>query len=379
MHHNRHKNILKTMRKLAEIDEEVAHHLTDKIALLTPNAKSIQHFPRTFATSPTDDSEVGEVSPIPRRGRGKQARKIGGPNTSNKKMDIEVFAQQETNFISEAIHLVIHEGKGAWESADDYGLLFRKAEDEEPKQTHPEADVESDSESTTTLCAKPAELNRRQRRLVKKVTTIMKTQQIRKGCRSFSPRKDVNHDPYEGLDPQILSRLGVKVVNPPTNSTTRKELVCKLMAQIKEDLTVQAQEQAEAKMREDGFWRWAGKGAYHSIMGNRESIDWATGMKRSASKESSKDETLSRTLVEAKEAEEDVFDNCTISEDKPFDAPLENDPADKTHDSVAVQEPETKIRDVSIARTEKAAIKRPKPRTNTGGVRPRALILRIMQ
>lgn len=368
------------MRELAKIDEDVARHLIDKIVLLTPNAKSVQHFPRVLGTSQTDDFETGEASPIPRTGRGKQARKTGGPNVSNKRMEVEVFAQQELDFISEAIHLAIDGGKGAWDNAGGYEFLFPKAEEEESHQIDPKADVGSDCEFTTTAGDKPQEVNRKQRRLMKKVTTIIKSQQAyNKTCKNFSPRKDVNHDAYEGLDPQIFVRLGVKVVHPPTNSTARKELVAKLIGQIKEDLAIQAQEQTEAKLREEGFWRWAGKSAYHSIMANRENVDWQTGMKRYASKESSTDKTMPQTPVEDKDTEEGQFANLVIDDETVRDdVPLGDASLDKSHDDVAVQEPVANSKDAGIERTEKAATERPRRGPKAGRVRPKTLILRIL-
>lgn len=56
-------------------------------------------------------------------------------------------------------------------------------------------------------------------------------------------------------------------------------MVTKLISAIKLDLDIMAQEELEAEMREEGFWRYAGRTAYTNIHKLRETTDWATGQK----------------------------------------------------------------------------------------------------
>jgi len=72
----------------------------------------------------------------------------------------------------------------------------------------------------------------------------------------------------------------VEVTSPRTSSQARKDLVVRLVSAIKEDLDIIRREEHESAIREEGFWRWAGKGAYYQIMWTREEFDWATGQKK---------------------------------------------------------------------------------------------------
>jgi hypothetical protein len=60
----------------------------------------------------------------------------------------------------------------------------------------------------------------------------------------------------------------------------RKELITQLIATVKLDLEIITQEDVETDMREEGFWRFAGKAAYAKIKKVREDFDWATGQKK---------------------------------------------------------------------------------------------------
>ena len=277
MHHLRHKNILKTVRKLAEIDEDVANHLIGKIVLHAPNSEDS---PVALATAREDKAKSNDTSPMLKQAEWKKERKAGPPDTPSKRQDVEAFSKQDTDFISNAIHLEIHEGKGAWNGQNAVGAYSGKDELKEM-----EADSEAEVEARAKDVAKPT--NSKRLRRVKKIAAVIKARHIYGSSKMESLRKAALNDPYDGLDPEILERLGIKVVSPHKNSPIRKELVRKLLAQVKEDVGIQAQERAEAQIRADGFWNWAGKSAYHIIMNNRENIDWATGVRRSAPNEKS--------------------------------------------------------------------------------------------
>ncbi len=101
------------------------------------------------------------------------------------------------------------------------------------------------------------------------------------GSRKFSPHHtNQRADPYDGVDPAIFFRLGIEIINPAKNSKARKDLVIKLVSSIKEDIEIIEREDKESVMREEGFWRWAGKTAYHAIAQTRTELDWATGQKK---------------------------------------------------------------------------------------------------
>ena len=123
------------------------------------------------------------------------------------------------------------------------------------------------------------ELTPRQRKSIKKATTPVKHNSNWGGSRRYLHKREAASDLLGGVDPEIFFRLGVAIVDPPKNSTARKDLVTKLVAAVREDLQIISQETMEAQLREQGFWRWAGKTAWHNIMAVRQTLDWATGQK----------------------------------------------------------------------------------------------------
>ena len=102
----------------------------------------------------------------------------------------------------------------------------------------------------------------------------------RGGGRKFPPKVTTKADLYDGVNPAIFSRLGIEMFKPPKNSRMRRDLVTKLVAAIKADTSIIEREEEESTMREEGFWRWAGRNAYYAMLQTRENIDWATGQKR---------------------------------------------------------------------------------------------------
>lgn len=348
MHHMRHKEILKLVRKISALDEAVSIYPTKKTAASTPNNKNQQSSTLLLANYTTDTAGKLEEVPKLRRSERKKAKKMGGISASKKLLDIEAFPVEDTNFISEAIHLSIHDTRGAWEGTHIYGDMSHEAEEEVAE----EPDVEEIGGSAAALCVKPMYcLTPTQRRLAKKVSTPFKARKISGNSRRSSPKDVSKADPYDGLDPQIFSRLNIKIIDPPKNSVSRKELVAKLIAEIKNDLVAIAQEDEESNMRQEGFWRWAGRAAYHTIVKTREEIDWATGVKKSDPRESFVDGELEDgPSREVGEAEEDVFANDIPDNDISYD-----DPAilgEKIN--FEVKEPATRAR-----KDEKAPVKKP--------------------
>lgn len=333
MQYARHKSILKIMRKLAELDEEIAKYLADKIALQVPNVKS-QQGSSLGAARQSDNLKTDNGSPILSRSEKKMAKKAAGVlDSASRRQEVELFSQNDTNFISAAIHLAISKGKGAWEGKNTCDAFSHQ---DEPTQIDDEAESEAKSfvNAIDSLSLKPTATNSKQKRNAKKLLAVEKARHVRGNMKGYSPKKPTQDDLIEGLDPQIFLRLGIKNIDPPKSSAVRKELIRKLTAVIKEDLAIQAQEKAEAKIREESFWRWAGRGAYNLIMKNREGIDWATGVKRSSNNWRTRLQGLGpQAPGEIIEAEDDIeggnpADDDALPNDDPLDdAPLEANPA----------------------------------------------------
>ena len=356
MHYLRHKNILKTVRKLAEIDEDVANHLIGKITLQAPNTEDSS---LTLATNHEDDATPLTL----KQAEWKKGRKSGAPDTPSKLQDVEAFSKRDTDFISTAIHLEVHEGKGAWKGQNAVDAYSIK---DEPKEigTDSEAEVEARAKGFGT----PP--NSRRLRRVKKIAAVIKGRHIYGSSKMDSLKRVALNDPYDGLDPEILERLGIKVVSPHKNSPIRRELVRKLLAQIKEDVGIQTQEKAEAQIRAEGFWNWAGKSAYQIIMNNRENLDWATGVRISTPNEKSSNqgrifqlpEETTEAIVaneanqtdQANHAKEYAFDGHTVGDDddaaiSPFlnHSLIEVNPAATAQANSALHEADTELEDKS--------------------------------
>ncbi|KAG9245204.1 hypothetical protein BJ878DRAFT_30916 [Calycina marina] len=275
MHHNRHKEILRIIRKFTELDSPENLHPTLNSSLLCGNRRRSDTQSSITDTSSETTLEDGSGKHMTRSQRKKEKKsKIN----DNKRRNMEVFPREDTDFVSEAIHLKIHESKGAWQGTYDYEKTAHILEKlvEEVK----EAEDRTEDFDISTLSIKDAhEMTPRQRRNKTKLSTPAKHDTYGGGSRKYMYNRDTFFDVYDCVDPEIFVRLGVKIVSPAHNSSARKELVTKLVAAIKDDLQVIAQENKEAIVREEGFWRWAGKSAWHNIMEVRKTIDWATGQK----------------------------------------------------------------------------------------------------
>ena len=123
------------------------------------------------------------------------------------------------------------------------------------------------------------EMTPRQRKNAKRISTPVKHSSHGGGSRRYLCRRESASELYDGIDPEIFFRLGVAIVDPLKNSVARKDLVAKILAAVKDDLQIVAQENMEAEMREIGFRRWAGKTAWNNIKDVRQTLDWATGQK----------------------------------------------------------------------------------------------------
>lgn len=277
MHHNRHKEILKIVRQLAAVDQgDPDTPSTIAIGIGAGAGKR-----RGSVSTPTDTSSESTFAVVAvkltRRER-KKAKKSGN-GTPKDKSNLEVFSTDELDFISEAIHLTKHESKGAWAGTYNYGdQKFLNTPTEEDETHLEDTDVNEVTDQFEDFSVKPISLmTPRQRRNLKKYTTPIGQNSFRFGTRKFSP--GLISGAYDGVDPQIFFRLGVEIANPAQSSKARRELVAKLVAAVKEDLEIIEREESESAMREQGFWRWAGRNAFNAIMRTREDFDWATGQK----------------------------------------------------------------------------------------------------
>ncbi|KAG4428483.1 hypothetical protein IFR05_016036 [Cadophora sp. M221] len=283
LHHSRHKEILKIVRQIVALDGPntvfpPARPANSKArrGSFTTNSNSINFTDTGSECVSVDDSKVT------RRER-KKAKKSG--NGTKDRKSIEAFPSDETDFISEAIHLSILESKGAWEGT--YVYDHKKAAVKESVMID-EDNAEYDEESMTAHFESFAvkspttplkDMTPRQRKVVKRMSTPMK-HSSGSGSRKFSTQFTATQiDLYDGVEPDIFFRLGIEVVNPLKNSKARKDLVAKLVAAVKEDINIITREDKEVELRAEGFWRWAGRTVYNTILKTRENIDWATGQK----------------------------------------------------------------------------------------------------
>lgn len=288
MHHNRHKEILRIVRQIS------AHDIDQLSSILPPSkadneGKGRRESTTTIsigtgtATDTASESTGMEEAKMTRRERKKS--KKNGNSTPRTRRDVESFPMEELDFVSEALHLSIHESKGAWQGTyvydhkqESFDVRCTIEEDEEPRTL----DSEMTSSSIYDLAVKaPTELTPRQRKTLKKYMPPINHSSYGGGSRKFSPHALLQEavDPFDGVDPAIFFRLGVEIVNPAKNSKTRKDLVAKLVAAAKEDIDIITREDKETEMREAGFWRWAGKTAWHVMKETRRTLDWATGQK----------------------------------------------------------------------------------------------------
>lgn len=280
MHHNRHKNILRIVRQITTLDNDQVG------SLLTPskfdsNGKKRRDSVGTV-TDTTSESTGMDDAKQTRRER-KKLKKAGNSNTKLRR-EVESFPKEELDFVSEAIHLSIHESKGAWEGT--YVYDHKKDSVNTLDRTNMEETVtfeyDMTSSSVDDLVVKlPDNLTPRQRRTLKKYSTPINHSSYGGGSKKYSPNalNPGAADPFDGVDPAVFFRLGIEVVNPVKNSKARKDLIVKLIAAIRDDLDVIYREDMETDMREEGFWRWAGKTAMHVMKETRKTLDWATGQK----------------------------------------------------------------------------------------------------
>ncbi|TVY45998.1 hypothetical protein LOCC1_G003030 [Lachnellula occidentalis] len=285
VHHNRHKEILRITRQITALDE-ASNSMNSSSNRSKARKESFWDSYTTTSTSTLTDtsSETFSIEQKLTRKERKKAKKSGN-GTSKDRRSVEAFPREALDFISEAIHSTVHESKGAWEGtynytkADNLFLSDNNSSIEEEATEDEELDVFTEKSDSLSVKA-PHDMTPRQRKIIKKFSTPINHSSYGGGSRKYTPNRGMDSDLYDGVDPQIFFRLNVEVIDPLVNSKARKELVAKLVAAIKEDMHIIFREEEETAMREDGFWRWAGKTAYDYIKKTREDFDWATGQKK---------------------------------------------------------------------------------------------------
>ncbi|TAQ87539.1 hypothetical protein B7494_g4128 [Chlorociboria aeruginascens] len=284
LHHSRHKDILKIIREINAIDEAKAPALLT-VKRHNGESGSESRFDGSCGNATDTGSEYVEErlsSKMTKRQR-KVAKKTGiGIASKRPRTEVELFRQEDLNFVSEALHLRVHESKGAWAGTYGYGNRSHDLEDHE-NATILENDEENETPETPDSGMKVIKfLTPKELRSARKTRTLTPARQSK--LTIHSKRNTTNRaakaNLVDTIDPQIFFRLGVEVVHPVANSKARKDLVEKLVVAIKNDLDIIAREEEETVIREEGFWRWAGRNAYHAIKRVREDYDWATGQRK---------------------------------------------------------------------------------------------------
>ncbi|KAF7947813.1 hypothetical protein EAE96_008891 [Botrytis aclada] len=284
MHYTRHKEILNIIREINTFDQ--ADSFGSQIKKRKDGAEKKRTDSETTSETTSEATDaISEMSleeeSFTRRER-KRAKKLGARTRRN----FVVCSQDGINGVSEALHGQVHESKGAW--GGTYAYDNRHVD---TSSANTGASGEEDEKDDAYAIQQPTQVSNKeyktpnyptpkQQRAAKRLTTVTPVRQskLRGHQQRFTPETAYKNDPYSGIDPEIFYRLGIDV-KPSFNPKPRKELIEKLITAIQTDLKIIQKEEEEAAMREEGFWRWAGRNAYRNILEYRKMFDWATGQK----------------------------------------------------------------------------------------------------
>ncbi|TGO15722.1 hypothetical protein BTUL_0036g00120 [Botrytis tulipae] len=281
MHYTRHKEIQAIIREITTFDQTDLS-LGSQMMKRKDGADKKRTDSETTSEATDAISEMSlEEENLTRRER-KRAKKLGAKTRRN----VVVCSQDEINGISEALHGQIHESKGAWEGTYAYdnrradissataGPVGEEDEEYDAYAVQPPTPVSNKYYKTPNFPTP------KQQRAAKRLNTVtpLRQSKLRGHQQRFTPETAYKNDPYGGINPEVFCRLGIDV-KPSSNPKPRKELIEKLIAAIQNDLHVIRKEEEEAVIREEGFWRWAGRNAFRNILEYRKMFDWATGQK----------------------------------------------------------------------------------------------------
>lgn len=353
MHHTRHKEILTIIRDINSYDQT---NLSLDSQLMKRKDGPDKKLVESENTSETTDvtSEISfEEENLTRRER-KKAKKLGVRTRRN----VEVYSQDDLNCISEILHGKVHESKGAWEGT--YVYDNRRTESSLASNDVVEEDEDCDTyavQSPTPASNKeykaPNYPTPKQQRAARRLMTITPIRQskLRGHQQKFTPETAHKDDPYGGINPNTFYCLGIDV-NPPSNPKARKDLMGKLIIAIQNDLQVIRREEEEAIIREEGFWRWAGRNAFRNILEYRKTFDWATGQKITTTKTEAEifGDELDDGQINEPENKDDIYDTA---EDKGELVSGELIPAKMMTEMEIVQEKADGIEENMIGKKEK--------------------------
>lgn len=279
----RHRDILALIRKVEKLDnaqQTPDSHSTKRKSNAQKRAPEPEELtPSTTDTKPEESCEEMGISGLRRRER-KKAKKLGSKTHQN---DMDIFRQEDIDNISEALHQSTHGTKGGRAGGNTYELQRARLGTNEGKVLEKGGEDAAEGAGHNHAVHPPRFLTPKQKNAQSAAkrapnTTYFTQAKLRGNSKKYDPNSATRNDPYWAVHPAVFHRLGINI-NPTTNSSERRHLVCALAAAIKNDLEVVAREQEEAAMREEGFWRWAGRGAYENMMEYHERFDWATGAK----------------------------------------------------------------------------------------------------
>jgi hypothetical protein len=196
---------------------------------------------------------------------------------------MDIFRQEDIDNISDALHQSIHGTKAGRAGGNMHKFQHSRLGTNDGKVLEEEREDVAEGAGHNHAVRQPRFPTTKQKNALSAAkrapnTTHFTQAKFRGNSKKYDPNSAKRIDPYWCVHPAIFHRLGIDV-NPRTNSRKRRELVAELAEAITNDLEVVAREQKEAAMREEGFWRWAGRGAYENMMEYHERFDWATGAK----------------------------------------------------------------------------------------------------
>ncbi|RDW80608.1 hypothetical protein BP5796_05306 [Coleophoma crateriformis] len=252
MHYNRHKQIVILVRKIKELDS-IEVSLSSPFAKKTTGEFAGGNRRRRLSGdgwSETFSDIFAEDHPKATR---KQEKKRSRNKGSGFMKDPEIFPKHDIDFVDESIHCPERKPPISFDEMEDDCATPSIGEIQELMM-----------ESSGQFIPPPSPFRNTPQRL--------KTSS--KAARSHSPLLTMTHkysyfgrqakkvpkdnnETLQRLDPNILHRLGINIGG--NNSSKRKDLLTKLLEAISNDLEIDEQEEREAGLRKEAFFRWAGR------------------------------------------------------------------------------------------------------------------------
>ena len=333
-HYLRHKEMLIIYREIEKYDTEAR---PQNPGTRRSSNENIDRWRRGSVATSTGSSEAldeaNESITILTQRQRKRAARAGRPVRSHK-FNVDVVTQFDIDFISEALHGVVHDGKGAWMSNTNIHNN-QPSTSQLASLVHDNAESDEDQESYTSPVTSKTQKKGRsyaststqaREEVVKAKKAPEKTTKLfRKSSKYSKAKSEANTDPYQGVSPSILQRLGLEL-DYPGASKARREALSKLLCLVKLDFETIHNEEEETCIRQEGFRRYVGKKAYGVVQANREDIDWITGQrkKKSRNSDASNDPVEVAAPIPEEDNENQAEDAERPDNDDTEDAELEN-------------------------------------------------------